>query len=115
MDYTPTEWGIIRVTIVGEDARITYRVIAGWQGGYTQGRSWKISSGIESVEFTEDGYIRMPQASGSVYKVHPRCEQLDYYTNGIYESYKEEMETLGHKFELITFEDFYKEWTLNNG
>ena len=67
-EYTPDAWVIVRFV---EDTlnMITYKVFAQWYGGYTQGESWKINSGIVSVE--EDGNCYLFKGySGSVYRCH---------------------------------------------
>lgn len=62
----PDRWLVVKVQPVDETLDAHYRVFATWGGGYLQGQSWKINSGIESV--TEDeNYFYFLSASGSTY------------------------------------------------
>ena len=65
-DYSPDNWVVIRV-LSGD--KPTYKVLAGWSGGYTQGDSWRMNSGIESVSFEGDCFL-FKGFSGSVYRCH---------------------------------------------
>jgi hypothetical protein len=60
--YYPDNWVIIKLK--GSDPH--YRVLAGWSGGYTQGSSWQLNSGITRVEETENEYL-FYGSSGSCY------------------------------------------------
>lgn len=63
--YYPDKWCIVHVTpSVGGVEH--YRVFASWIGGYANGDSWKLNSGIDAVEYTDTGYAFIG-ASGSVY------------------------------------------------
>lgn len=62
MTYYPDNWVILK--FMGDDPH--YRVLAGWSGGYTTGDSWRMNSGITSVEETEDSFI-FRGSSGSAY------------------------------------------------
>jgi len=46
--YKPDNWVVVRSPQDGH-----MRVLAGWSGGYTQGSSWRLNSGIVSCEETE--------------------------------------------------------------
>ena len=61
--YTPDCWCVLEFT----RGNITIRkVFAGWYGGFTEGDSWKLSSGI--TESTDVGdHWRFKNHSGSVY------------------------------------------------
>jgi hypothetical protein len=45
-DYMPDNWVVIKKK--GDDPH--YRVLAGWSGGYLDGDSWRMNSGITRVE-----------------------------------------------------------------
>ena len=62
---TPDNWVIIHLK--GEDPH--YRVLGGWSGGYTQGDSWRLNSGISSVKKNENFFVFFG-ASGSSYVCH---------------------------------------------
>ena len=61
-DYNPDNWVVIKMD--GDDPH--YRVLAGWSGGYLDGDSWKINSGIARVEDAGDRY-KFYGSSGSCY------------------------------------------------
>lgn len=63
-EYHPDNWVVIK--IMGDDPH--YRVLAGWSGGYLQGDSWQLNSGITRVEDHDEGgsYV-FYGASGSAY------------------------------------------------
>jgi hypothetical protein len=63
MDYYPDKWVVVKVS---SDKGTHYRVFATWSGGYLQGDSWKLNSGIERVEVDGDTY-NFIGASGSSY------------------------------------------------
>lgn len=51
-DYNPDNWVVIKIG--GDDPH--YRVLAGWSGGYLDGDSWRMNSGIVRVEDVGDCY-----------------------------------------------------------
>jgi hypothetical protein len=67
MQYTPDNWVVIKVD--GVEQETFYKVVAGWSGGYLDGNSWRINSGITKVEVEGDYYL-IYGSSGSVYKCH---------------------------------------------
>lgn len=69
--YTPDAWVpvLIETTAHGK----IYKVLCSWYGGFSGSNSWKLSSGIKSIDIDEDGYLVMPQESGSTYVCPPRA------------------------------------------
>lgn len=61
-DYSPDNWVVIKIK--GKDPH--YRVLAGWSGGYLNGNSWRLNSGITKVEEDDRNYYFFG-ASGSSY------------------------------------------------
>ena len=51
-NYTPDNWVVIKMD--GDEPH--YRVLAGWSGGYLDGNSWKMNSGIVRVEMDGNYY-----------------------------------------------------------
>ena len=45
--YTPHKWVIIEITTPDYSAK---KVFAGWHGGFANGDSWRVSSGIVDIE-----------------------------------------------------------------
>ena len=62
MEYVPDNWVVIK--IMGNDPH--YRILAGWSGDYLNGSSWRMNSGITSVEEEKD-HFKFFGFSGSVY------------------------------------------------
>ena len=67
--YEPNNWVVIKIN--GKDPH--YRVLAGWSGGYLEGSSWRMNSGITKVEEDESAYY-FSGSSGSTY----RCGKQSY-------------------------------------
>jgi hypothetical protein len=62
--YTPDRWAIIKIN--GTDPH--YRIFGTWIGGYLNGDSWRLNSGIVKVEEDTDNDCYMFYgSSGSVY------------------------------------------------
>ena len=61
MTYKPDNWVVVKSPADGH-----MRVLAGWFGGYTQGDSWRMNSGITKCEETEYTF-EFYGSSGSVY------------------------------------------------
>lgn len=73
--YNPDKW-----VIVGDGTN--FKVLGAWSGGYLDGDSWRLSSGLQRVE--EDGdYYLMHNYSGSVYKCHRETEGVNMASSGI--------------------------------
>jgi hypothetical protein len=65
-----------------------YKVLGGWSGGYLDGDSWRMNSGIVSVT-EEDDYFLFHGYSGSVYKCHKESYGLRMNNVAIYHQLKE--------------------------
>ena len=66
-EYNPDGWGIVK--IIPNDKEPIYKVFGSWGGGYLDGDSWRLNSGI--VSFSEDDeYYYFGGSSGSVYKCY---------------------------------------------
>ena len=49
--------------------RNVYKILGGWSGGYTQGDSYRLNSGITKIDTDGDYYV-FSGHSGSVYRCH---------------------------------------------
>jgi hypothetical protein len=93
--YTPEEWILIKIN--SDDPH--YRVFGSWRGGYLDGDSWKMNSGVTSVEMKGDYYL-FNGASGSVYKCHKKTYGIrSPYNNSVLHDYKKKLKD---KFEVFT-------------
>lgn len=81
--YNPDYWQVIRIDSP-EEGRI-YKVFATWVGGYTQGDSWKLNSGITEVRFNKPPYIEFVGWSGSIYNVvnYEQCYRTTAWTGSL--------------------------------
>ena len=61
--YRPEMWVVLEIKY---QTQTIYKILTTSYGGYTQGDSWKLSSGIESLSIEGDDYV-MPNSSGSIY------------------------------------------------
>lgn len=64
MIYQPDNWVVVK--IVTKSNKTVYKVLAGWSGGYLDGDSWQLNSGIIKVE-DGDGCYHFHGNSGSIY------------------------------------------------
>jgi len=94
----PDNWILLRMP---EDSEYKdeFKVLGGWSGGYLDGDSWKLNSGIE--RYSEEGdYINFYGFSGSCYKCHKDSEQVRMNIAGI-------LSTLEEKgFRQISYKEF---------
>ena len=103
--YTPDYWKVIKVTN-NETKESHHRVICSWSGSYMWGSSWKISSGIETMEDRGDTY-ESKQTSGSVYILRKTREGISGIMEGILSQYNELPE---QTIEVVDSEQFYKDF-----
>lgn len=90
-EYIPDAWCVIEL---GDSKRTIRKVFAGWYGGFTQGDSWKLSSGItEAKEF--DNRWEFKNHSGSLYICYKNSQRMSGYMSGIFNSWKSEAQESG--------------------
>lgn len=78
-EYTPDRWVILEFTTPTETFR---KVFAGWYGGFTQGESWKLNSGITETRCNGDTF-EFDGHSGSTYVCHKNGYGMSGYMSGI--------------------------------
>lgn len=84
-EYTPDKWIVVKI---GDQTGAThYRVFGTWYGGYLDGDSWRLNSGIAKVERSEK-YTDVFGESGSVYRCWRNNEGLSMYGSEILEQLK---------------------------
>ena len=106
-DYTPDNWVVIKFTQqvksgntgYGRTEKVFYKVLGGWSGGYLDGDSWRLNSGIVDVEETTDSFIFIGN-SGSRYICHKTQECLRMNTAGIWKQMQEASEESAGKVKL---------------
>ena len=101
--YKPENWVIVKINDV-------YKVFGGWRGGFATGDSWKLNSGIESIEENED-LIDIKGYSGSIYRVHRNTYGIyGSYLNGVLDNFKDQAEKAGIVFKVFdSYDDHRKE------
>ena len=62
---------------LSNDGKVHYRVFAAWVGGYLDGDSWKLNSGVTQLKETKTHFL-FEGSSGSVYK----CSKKSYGSTG---------------------------------
>lgn len=96
IDYHPDRWMILKVT---ESAKTHYRVFATWGGSYLSGQSWKMNSGIDSVD-EDNTYFYFTGASGSVYACYKGEDAYGAYSFGMMQLHSL-IEQAGDKIEVV--------------
>ena len=86
-EYTPDNWVVLKIK-EGKYDRGFYKVLAGWSGGYLDGDSWRMNSGITRVEKDGD-YYEFYGSSGSCYRCHEKGYRLTMANSGVYNTLKE--------------------------
>ena len=74
MEYRPDRWLMVRLS---NDGKVHYRIFATWMGGYLDGNSWQLNSGVVSLSETDDCYS-FGGTSGSLYV----CYKNSYGSSG---------------------------------
>ena len=84
--YSPDNWVILRIK-EGKGTFPFYKVLGGWSGGYLDGDSWRMNSGITEVK-KDDNYYYFYGYSGSCYRCNKESYMLRMNNAGVYESLK---------------------------
>lgn len=86
-EYNPDVWVVLKIARAEE---VHYKVFAGWYGGFANGDSWKLNSGIDKVEEDGDFYL-FHGYSGSVYRCHKETYKCSGYMNQVYNSFQQQI------------------------
>ena len=81
MEIKPDKWIVIKIGV----SEPIYKVFASWYGGYLDGDSWKINSGISEVQ-KEGDHIDFHGYSGSCYRCHKNNYGISSYGERILDS-----------------------------
>jgi ketosteroid isomerase-like protein len=81
-EYVPDAWVIVKITPREEGEDAIFKVLGGWSGGYLQGDSWRMNSGITKVEDGGDVWL-VHGHSGSVYKLRKGGERVTMIMGGV--------------------------------
>jgi len=84
--YNPDSWVVLKMT---HKDQTFYKVLGGWSGGYLNGTSWRLNSGIEKCEYdVGNDKWRFYGSSGSVYSCHVESYGLKMSTAGVWNEMK---------------------------
>jgi hypothetical protein len=64
-----------------------YKILATFYGGFARGDSWKLNSGVTSIQ-QEDDYYLFHGSSGSIYYCHKELYGMGSYTSSIYADFQ---------------------------
>lgn len=106
-EYFPDRWVILKIT--DAENNVHYRFFAGWYGGYANGDSWRINSGIVKCELSENNFLKFFSESGSSYFGHENNYGMSGYMIYVFESIDNK---LGGSVEVLNF-DFESFLNLN--
>ena len=96
--YTPDTWIILLFD--SPDYGKIHKVFSGWYGGYAQGDSWKLSSGIKTFVSKGEFYSSL-QDSGSIYNLYKQSEKLSGYQSSILAGWMEKMANIQGRIVVI--------------
>ena len=86
-EYRPDSWVVLKMT---HKDQTFYKVLGGWSGGYLDGDSWRLNSGIDKCEYDVDNDLyHFHGSSGSDYVVCPESYGLRWSTAGVWAQMKE--------------------------
>ena len=103
MEYQPNYWQVLRLT--STEGKVLYKVFTTWVGGYIDGDSWRMNSGIETVK-VDGNTIKFSGYSGSVYKclLDEESYRTSMYTQSVLDSMIKKADLIGAKIEVLPFE-----------
>lgn len=97
-EYCPDKWLVVKIE--GKNVPLTYKVFACWHGGYLDGDSWKLNSGITKV--TKEGNFYLFEGhSGSVYSCNENCYGATMYGYGVLQNIIEKSKEAGVNVEKM--------------
>jgi hypothetical protein len=79
MEYTPDRWMLLRFS---KDQVVFYKVFATWTGGYLDGDSWQLNSGVTSLTETKERFY-FKGSSGSIYICNKKSYGSTSYGFGV--------------------------------
>jgi hypothetical protein len=107
-DYNPDKWMVVKIT--GNDLPPVYKVFACWTGGYLDGDSWKLNSGITAVKENTDYYF-FDGSSGSCYACRKGMYGATVYGYGILKNLIDKASANGITIEILSEDTDWMEIT----
>jgi hypothetical protein len=97
-DYTPDKWVVVKIT--GKDTPPVHKVFACWFGGFADGDSWKLNSGITRATL-EGNVYSFEGSSGSFYECHKDTYGYNMYGGSVLNNMIDKAEKNGIKIEVL--------------
>jgi hypothetical protein len=98
-EYNPDNWIILKFS--SSEYGDVYKVLAGWSGGYLDGSSWKLNSGITKIEDAGVNY-HVYGYTNSVYILHKESELIRMNIAGVLSSFERQVaETQGASLKIV--------------
>ena len=85
-EYTPDRWVMLEIT--GKNSEPIRKIFAGWYGGFTQGDSWKLNSGVTAIRMDDGGHYEFDGQSGSTYYCHVNGHGMSGYMFSVLTSWR---------------------------
>ena len=103
--YTPDRWVILRINT--PEYGIVDKILCSWAGSYLYGSSWKLSSGILTLEESEGKDLWVSkQDSGSIYLLRKTSEEMSGIMSNIYQTLLEQVKEAKGGAEIIKAKDY---------
>lgn len=96
--YTPDRWVVVKIE--GKDVPLVYKVFACWYGGFLNGDSWKMNSGIKKVRKMKK-YWLFDGFSGSIYQCHSEAYGTNMYGAGVLNNFIEKAKEVDTIIEVL--------------
>lgn len=101
-ELIPDRWVIVKITNPEETF---YKVLVGWSGGFLDGDSWRMNSGIADIEIRDESYVFIGESDSRYY-----CHREGYGMNNIMHSIAAVMlndaEKLEHSVKFLMEQEF---------
>ena len=97
-EYRPDKWVVIKIT--GPDTPPIHKIFACWYGGYLDGDSWKLNSGITKATLKGFAYY-FEGSSGSVYECQLNCYGTNMYGHSVLNNLIDRIEKADGKVEIL--------------
>ena len=107
--YQPDKFVVLKLTT--DKGQVHYRVLGSWVGGYLDGDSWRLNSGITEVSAIGP-LLYFRGSSGSTYEVHRDTYGLTSYTASVLGKWESDytldvgpkVEVLPHDTDWVNFD-----------
>ena len=98
--YTPDAWVVLEIS--SDDTEPIRKVLAGWYGGYANGDSWKLSSGVTNTTEYPDRYEFL-NATGSLYVCYKQSQRLSGLTGSVLEYWRNQTTENSIQIEMVEY------------